>query len=144
MPVDPETAPPSAEVIQEAGSEDGDEPQRTLRGGERGRSRERRRRDAPAAKKKTRRGSRGGKNRRKKTPAAARRRAARREPEAGVATALADRAAPSRHGRRPTPSEPAAEEAAPEPEVADGRGADADADWGYVPMSEWGDDFDLR
>jgi ribonuclease G len=76
---------------------------------------------AAPAKKKTRRGSRGGKNRRKRTAAAAADEnggepAADEEPEAAVE------------------EEPAAEAPA-EPDEAQ------DEDWGYVPMSEWGDEF---
>jgi ribonuclease G len=67
---------------------------------------------AAPAKKKTRRGSRGGKNRRKKP--------------AGTAT-------PSVNGDEPE-AQPV--EAPPEAEARS-----EDEDWGYVPMSEWGDEF---
>jgi ribonuclease G len=74
--------------------------------------------DAPAAapaKKKTRRGSRGGRNRRKKT---------------------ADATSASSNG-----AEPGAEpELEPEP-VAE-TSATQEEEWGYVPMSEWGDEFE--
>ncbi len=71
--------------------------------------------DAPAAplKKKTRRGSRGGKNRRKRT----------------AATAVA---APSENGSEPAPE--AEREPGPEPAQEE--------EWGYVPMAEWGDEFE--
>jgi ribonuclease G len=67
---------------------------------------------AAPAKKKTRRGSRGGKNRRKKP--------------AGTAT-------PSVNGDEPE-AQPV--EAPPEAEARS-----EDENWGYVPMSEWGDEF---
>jgi predicted RNA-binding protein with TRAM domain len=69
--------------------------------------------DAPApAKKKTRRGSRGGKNRRKRA----------------AATAAANG------------SEPAAE--AVEPAEEPSTNGEPDENWGYVPMSEWEDEFE--
>jgi ribonuclease G len=78
---------------------------------------------AAPAKKRTRRGSRGGKNRRK--------------PGAAVAAA----------GNGGEPAEDAFEEASEEPpsavepvEEPSGNGAPED-DWGYVPMSEWGDEL---
>src|SRR5581483_5777634 len=72
--------------------------------------------DAPApAKKKTRRGSRGGRNRRKKT--------------AGAAQASTNGAEPA--------SEPELE---PEPLAT--TSATQKDEWGYVPMSEWGDEFE--
>jgi ribonuclease G len=83
--------------------------------------------DAPAsapAKKKTRRGSRGGKNRRKRTAAAA--------------------VAPSENGAEPAtePEPEAATEPVLEPEpLAEISSAQKD-EWGYVPMSEWGDEFE--
>jgi len=84
---------------------------------------------AAPAKKRTRRGSRGGKNRRKRVAAAGNggEPAAEGAPEDGV------------------PEIPVS--AAEEPEVAlepveepSGNGVPED-DWGYVPMSEWGDEF---
>ncbi|HEY2541533.1 MAG TPA: Rne/Rng family ribonuclease [Gaiellaceae bacterium] len=72
---------------------------------------------ATPAKKKTRRGSRGGKNRRKRTAAAA-------VAEGG--------APPSENG-----SEPVLE---PEPEAEET--ATQEEEWGYVPMSEWGDEIE--
>jgi predicted RNA-binding protein with TRAM domain len=105
---------------------------------------------AAPAKKKTRRGSRGGKNRRK--PAAATNGAeptaeaaseaaepVDREPEAEAAVAVV-----------PEPVEPEPVEPEPEPEPEpqeereprEEREADGEDDeWGYVPMSEWGDDL---
>jgi ribonuclease G len=94
--------------------------------------------DAPAAaatKKRTRRGSRGGKNRRKR--------------EAGAATTNgAEPGEPAEElGEEPEPeaAEPeAAEPAAAEPEPAAPESEtepDSDEEWGYVPMSQWGDDF---
>jgi ribonuclease G len=88
---------------------------------------------AEPRKKKTRRGSRGGKNRRKK-PAGA--------------TAAATAAA-SENGSEPDPEPEAAEapepvvELEPEPEAEPEAETPAaqDEDWGYVPMSEWGDEF---
>jgi ribonuclease G len=83
--------------------------------------------DAPVpapAKKKTRRGSRGGKNRRKRTAAAA--------------------GAASENGAEPTtePEPEAATEPVLEPEpVAEVSAAQKD-EWGYVPMSEWGDELE--
>ena len=74
-------------------------------------------------KKKTRRGSRGGKNRRKRAAAGT------------GAAALAAPAAPSENGAEPA-SEPTLE---PEP-LADTSAAEQE-EWGYVPMAEWGDEF---
>jgi predicted RNA-binding protein with TRAM domain len=80
-------------------------------------------------KKKTRRGSRGGKNRRKKP--------------AGATAAAA--AAASENGSEPDPEPEAAEELdpvlEPEPEPEAETQAAQEEDWGYVPMSEWGDEF---
>jgi ribonuclease G len=76
---------------------------------------------AAPKKKRTRRGSRGGKNRRKRAAAA-------------VSTDLGPPESsehfPGQNGAEPAP-EPESE---PEPEHAE--------DWGYVPMSEWGDEFE--
>jgi ribonuclease G len=71
--------------------------------------------DAPgaAAKKRTRRGSRGGKNRRKREERA----------EDG-----------STNGSEPAPAQTAPSPTAEEPEPA--------GEWGYVPMSQWGDEFE--
>ena len=87
---------------------------------------------AEPRKKKTRRGSRGGKNRRKKPAGAT------------VATA-----AVSENGSEPEPEleiEPdVAAEAVPEPvlepELEAETAAAEEDEWGYVPMSEWGDEF---
>jgi len=86
---------------------------------------------AEPRKKKTRRGSRGGKNRRKKP-----------------ATAVA---AVSENGSEPEPDaelaamtelEPMAEpEPVLEPEPEAEKSAAQEDEWGYVPMSEWGDEF---
>jgi ribonuclease G len=72
---------------------------------------------APAAKKKTRRGSRGGRNRKKK-PA--------------VATTNGDAPAPVEERAEEPAAEPAAEPVTPA----------AEEEWGYVPMSEWGDEIE--
>ncbi len=93
-----------------------------------------------APKKKTRRGTRGGRSRRKKTAVAVEGQAVEGEavegpadgeadPEGGVLTAVVDEPA------APAAIEP---EARPEPDEA------AEAEPGYVPMSEWLDDFDRR
>jgi ribonuclease G len=76
--------------------------------------------DAPAAaaRKKTRRGSRGGKNRRKRAAAAE---------------------AASTNGDAPAAEEP--EVAEPQAEAAPATD-DPEEDWGYVPMSQWGDQFE--
>jgi len=75
------------------------------------------------AKKKTRRGSRGGKNRRKRTAAAA--------------------AAPSvsENGSEPQPEPEQEAEPQHEPEPLADVSAAQEEEWGYVPMSEWGDEF---
>ncbi|HEY8030406.1 MAG TPA: Rne/Rng family ribonuclease [Gaiellaceae bacterium] len=76
------------------------------------------------AKKKTRRGSRGGKNRRKRTAAAA--------------TSVPA----SENGSEPA-SEPAPEpEPVLEPEAVAEVSAAQEEEWGYVPMSEWGDEIE--
>jgi ribonuclease G len=75
------------------------------------------------AKRKTRRGSRGGKNRRKRTAGTAEDGTVEADDEpAETATAVAD--------------EPSSHE-----DARNGDERDADAEWGYVPMSEWGDEF---
>jgi ribonuclease G len=68
---------------------------------------------AAPAKKKTRRGSRGGKNRRKRVAAA-----------------------DSTNGAEP------ASEPTPEPEPVPDTSAAQEEEWGYVPMSEWGDELE--
>jgi ribonuclease G len=82
---------------------------------------------AEPRKKKTRRGSRGGKNRRKKP--------------AGATTAAA--AAASENGSEPDPEPDVVEEQEPqlEPEPEAETSAAQEDEWGYVPMSEWGDEF---
>jgi ribonuclease G len=105
---------------------------------------------ATPAKKKTRRGSRGGKNRRKRTAAAG---------ATNGAEAAADEEPLEAEGEEPEaleePHVAAPEpEAEPEPELepelepvqaaapaAEPAADDAEEDWGYVPMSEWGDDL---
>ena len=82
---------------------------------------------AEPRKKKTRRGSRGGKNRRKK-------------PAGAVAAA-------SGNGSEPEPAaepetEPEAHEPVLQPEPAAEVTATQEEEWGYVPMSEWGDEID--
>jgi ribonuclease G len=78
---------------------------------------------AAPAKKKTRRGSRGGKNRRKRVAAAA-----------GNGGGPVDEAAPQALVEEPEP--------APEPVEQPAAAGAPDEDWGYVPMSEWGDEFE--
>jgi len=80
-----------------------------------------------AARKRTRRGSRGGKNRRKRTAAAG----------AGAVEGNGAEPAPADE----TEEEPVEAVAAPEEPVEAEANADSDEDWGYVPMSEWGDEF---
>jgi len=81
---------------------------------------------AEPKKKKTRRGSRGGKNRRKKP--------------AGATVAAA---AVSENGSEPEPESASEPEESAELEAAEPQtpGAEEDEEWGYVPMSEWGDEF---
>ena len=125
VPVDPDAAPPSAEVTQEAVAEAGDgdgavrgeldalEAPASEAGGADGEA-------PPVVKKKTRRGSRGGRNRRKK-PIGGRRRSARPRPSR---TAASRRPSPTSRPRksrwRPPPDErrddaPAAVEPRAEP-----------------------------
>ncbi len=82
---------------------------------------------AEPRKKKTRRGSRGGKNRRKK-------------PAGATATV-------SENGSEPEPAaepeaEPEVHEPVLQPEEAAEVTATQEEEWGYVPMSEWGDEID--
>ena len=81
---------------------------------------------AAPAKKKTRRGSRGGKNRRKRSAGA---NGAEATPQEGV-----EEASPT------AVEEPA--ETPPEPVAQPTAQGVSDEDWGYVPMSEWGDQFE--
>jgi len=85
---------------------------------------------AAPAKKKTRRGSRGGKNRRKRTAAAT------ATPNGGetVEEAPADVSA-----EQPLVEEP---EPAPAPVAEPADAGAPDEEWSYVPMSEWGDQFE--
>ncbi|MFL5965209.1 MAG: ribonuclease E/G [Gaiellaceae bacterium] len=80
--------------------------------------------DEPKPKKKTRRGSRGGRNRRKKPVGAA--------AEGGGTEATSDNG--------DAPAAPDAPAAAPTSETPDAASTD-DREWGYVPMSEWGDEI---
>jgi ribonuclease G len=83
---------------------------------------------APAVKKKTRRGSRGGKNRRKREAAAETNGA---EPEAQAEEPAAEAPEASTNGAEPA--------SPPEPEE---KKAEDEENWGYVPMSQWGDEFE--
>jgi ribonuclease G len=83
-----------------------------------------------AAKKRTRRGSRGGRGRKKK-PAAA------EASSNGDAPAAVDGEAEA-EPEAALEEAPPVEEAVAEPTSA----ADSDGDWGYTPMSEWGEDFE--
>ena len=110
---------PEAEVEAEASATDGDATDG----------------DAPAAKKRTRRGTRGGRNRKRKPAAANGDASGRRRGDSAEAAA----------------TEPNALEEAPVPEpedapqqVAEPVDATAPAEAGYVPMSEWIEDFDRR
>jgi ribonuclease G len=120
---------------------------------------------ATPAKKKTRRGSRGGRNRKRPAGAGAAVAATNgSEPatdaEPGDEPDLVAELQPSTNGdptlddpsfEEPAFEEPSAETEPPEPETTEPEPApvaakpdDADAedgDWGYVPMSEWGDDL---
>jgi ribonuclease G len=89
---------------------------------------------AAPAKKKTRRGSRGGKNRRKRVAAATAANGADTNGEAGPADE------PEEAVEASTPhEEPVAVVPEPAPDTA--KDAESDEDWGYVPMSEWGDEL---
>jgi hypothetical protein len=103
-------------------------------------------------KKRTRRGTRGGRNRRKKTPAELAAAAAGEEGEEGEGAAVAVVTAVAEELEPEAQPEPAAEaapddepdvvaEAEPDEPAADETPGD---DPGYVPMSEWLDDFDRR
>jgi ribonuclease G len=112
---------------------------------------------AGPAKKKTRRGSRGGKNRRKRTAAAANGAEPAGEDEVDAVAARSDRS--DQEPRVEALDEPAPEAVAaaarehgteiPRPEIPGPEPREAgaeespreDEDWGYVPMSEWGDDL---
>jgi len=97
------------------------------------------------AKKKTRRGSRGGKNRRKRTAAAGATNGA--EPATEAEPDVVDAPEELEALDEPEAPEPVAD---PEPELEPVQAAvpaekppadDAEDEWGYVPMSEWGDDL---
>jgi ribonuclease G len=107
---------------------------------------------AAPAKKKTRRGSRGGKNRRKRTAAAGATNGAEPASEAELESESLDEpeALEEPEAAAPAPEPELEPEVEPEPEPAPVQAAapaeepatdDADEDWGYVPMSEWGDDL---
>ena len=146
MPADPDSAPLSPDVIQEAVWDDGGESPATdveepsepaADTGDDGET-------PPVVKKKTRRGTRGGRNRRKKTAAA---NAGEPDAEGGVVTAVADGRVedePVEH-EAPAPEE-SVDEAAAEVHVDAPEPAETEetAETGYVPMSEWLDDFDRR
>jgi ribonuclease G len=100
---------------------------------------------ATPVKKKTRRGSRGGKNRRKRTAAAG-------TGANGAQTDVAQTDIAETNGEAAPAEEPeeAVEAAAPheepvsvipEPVSEATKNGDPDEDWGYVPMSEWGDEL---
>ena len=132
---DAEAAPPAVpgEPTAEPESESEPEPEAASENG------------AAPAKKKTRRGSRGGKNRRKRTAAAGATNGAEpaSETELGSESPDEPEALQEPEAAAPTP-EPAPEpEVEPEPEPAPVQAAadDGDEDWGYVPMSEWGNDL---
>ncbi len=96
---------------------------------------------AAAAKKKTRRGSRGGKNRRKRTAAATAGNGAGPAAESGPEAPVEAEDGPDALAAAAEP-EPETLTATPEPELEEGEPEEAaDEDWGYVPMSEWGDDL---
>ena len=85
--------------------------------------------DGAAPRKRTRRGSRGGRNRKKKPAVAANGDGAAPEPEAGETDTV-----PTEANGEPALLEPVPAEAS----------ADAPDEAGYVPMSEWIEDFDRR
>ena len=85
---------------------------------------------AEPRKKKTRRGSRGGKNRRKKPVGAA--------AEAPAASENGSEPEPEREVEPALVAEP---EPVLEPEPEAETAAAQEDEWGYVPMSEWGDEF---
>jgi ribonuclease G len=158
VPDAPGSLPPSPEVIQEAIEEtaapetlpevasgapsaDGDEPTAEVDGD-----------DADGqvvAKKRTRRGTRGGRNRRKKTPAELAAAAAGEADEiatVAVVTVVADDAdLDAEPDLVVEPVQEAEPEAVAEAELDETAADDAPGeDPGYVPMSEWLDDFDRR
>jgi ribonuclease G len=90
---------------------------------------------ATPAKKKTRRGSRGGKNRRKRAAAAG---TGPNGAETNGEAAPADEPEEAVEAAAPH-EEPVAVVPEPAPDAA--TNGDPDEDWGYVPMSEWGDEL---
>jgi ribonuclease G len=86
---------------------------------------------AEPRKKKTRRGSRGGKNRRKKP--------------AGAPTTVSENGSepePAAESEAKPEAEPEAHEPVLQPKPAAEVTATQEEEWGYVPMSEWGDEID--
>ena len=92
---------------------------------------------AAPAKKRTRRGSRGGKKRKK--PATASTNGA--EPVGDDAPEPEDRVEPDATVEPAAAPEPEPVPVAAEPEEPSENGEPESGDWGYVPMSEWGDDL---
>jgi len=158
VPGDPDATPVAPEVVQEAVGDvpldtepdepdaDSDETPDATDDGE-----------APVVKRKTRRGSRGGKNRRKKPAAEGDAAEADGEADAGVAVAVVDDADAPADDDAETENETAelvpevatvAEivvDIEPEPAAEPDEPAVSDEESpGYVPMSEWLDDFDRR
>jgi ribonuclease G len=98
---------------------------------------------AAPAKKKTRRGSRGGKNRRKRTAAAGATNGTEAVSDTEPDSASLEEPEPleAPEAAAPTPEPDPEPEAEPEPASVQAAADDGDEDWGYVPMSEWGDDL---
>jgi predicted RNA-binding protein with TRAM domain len=105
---------------------------------------------AAPVKKKTRRGSRGGKNRRKRTAAAGTGANGAQTDVAQTEIAQTDLAETNGEAAPAEQPEEAVEAAAPheepvavipEPVSEAAKNGDPDEDWGYVPMSEWGDEL---
>jgi ribonuclease G len=104
------------------------------------------------AKKKTRRGSRGGKNRKRPAGAGAAAGASTNGAEPANGDESLDAEAPEAEAPGtapldlplpgPVPDEPAPDDAPPDDAETEEPGAETgDGEWGYVPMSEWGDDL---
>ena len=157
VPGDPDSPPASPDVIQDAIVEaadvtelDGDAGAR-WRSGAVGEDAD----GTVVVKRKTRRGSRGGRNRRKKPAAVEGAETERRHRRRGVATVVVDGSAedgpaedlPSPRARRRRAgcrARAGRRRAAAEAPVPDEAAADEPDVPGYVPMSEWLDDFDRR
>ncbi len=113
---EPDDGPGESEAPVEAASENGAQP----------------------AKKKTRRGSRGGKNRRKRTAETA----GANGGEPASDEAMADESVEDGPIAETGPIAENGAEPAPVPEAPDEPAeSEPGEDWGYVPMSEWGDEF---